>query len=145
MLWIDGASRNNPGLSSAAGIVKKENVRIAEWGIPLGVRTNNQAEYYALLFALLWLRKAKFTTASIHTDSQLMCEQMNGNWKVKHPSIVPLYLSAIELIQTIPEIQIIHIPRGLNKEVDKLANHALDKGEICDSHFRKLILNNFHI
>lgn len=135
-IWIDGASRNNPGEASAAGIVKKSTKIIAKWGIPLGIRTNNQAEYAAFLLALLWLKTHPFHSATIYTDSQLLAEQIQGNWKVRSKELKKLNEIALTFLRSLNQIRIVHIPRTKNRSADKLANEALDKGELVTDDFR---------
>lgn len=125
-IYIDGASRGNPG-SSAVGVViidAKGNKR--EIKKYLGIHTNNQAEYHALITALASAKQLKKTNLTIFTDSQLLANQVNRHWKVRDAEIKALYQKAINLISTFKKVKLNHIPRNLNKEADRLANEALD-------------------
>lgn len=125
-IYIDGASRGNPGFS-AVGIVlidaKGKKRKIKKY---LGIHTNNQAEYHALITALALAKKLKKTHLTIFTDSQLLANQVNRLWKVRDAEIKALYQEAIELISGFKRVKLSHIPRRLNIEADRLANEALD-------------------
>lgn len=87
--------------------------------------TNNSAEYLAFIKgmeSLISLDKTK--DVIFYVDSKLICEQINGNWKVKHPLIIKLYNYAIELLKKFNNYQVKHILRHLNKRADELANIA---------------------
>jgi ribonuclease HI len=125
-IYIDGASRGNPG-SSAIGIViidaKGKKRKVKKY---LGIHTNNQAEYHALITALTSAKKLKKTHLTIFTDSQLLANQVNRLWKVRDAEIKVLYQEAISLISGFKKVKLSHIPRRLNEEADRLANEALD-------------------
>jgi ribonuclease HI len=125
-IYIDGASRGNPG-SSAIGVViidaKGNKRKIKKY---LGIHTNNQAEYHALITALASAKQLKKTSLTIFTDSQLLANQVNRHWKVRNAEIKALYQEAISLIASFKKVKLSHIPRNLNKEADRLANEALD-------------------
>ncbi|MCX7835435.1 MAG: ribonuclease HI family protein [bacterium] len=140
LIWIDGASRHNPGESSAAGIVKKSSRTIAKWCLRLGIYTNNQAEYFAFILSLLWLKQHPYQTATIYTDSQLLAEQIIGNWKVRSKELLPLHHVAITLLTNLHFVTIVHIPRIQNRIADKLANFALDHQDEIDESLRKEFL-----
>ncbi len=126
-VYTDGASRGNPGESGIGVVISKNNTTVKTIKTYLGKATNNQAEYAALIAALeavLGLGKHK---VRLYTDSQLMANQINGLWKVKHPDIKPLYKKAMTLIGQLPEFRIQYIPRELNTQADRLANQAIDE------------------
>ena len=125
-IYIDGASRGNPG-SSAIGVViidsKGKKHEIKRY---LGIHTNNQAEYHALIAARASAKRLKKKILTIFTDSQLLANQVNRLWKVRDPGIKILYREALGLISYFEEVNVSHIPRDLNREADRLANEALD-------------------
>ena len=124
-IYIDGASRGNPG-DSGIGIVfntGEEN----EFKKYIGIGTNNNAEYTALLTALELAIESRFNKIKVHTDSLLVASQINGDWKVKDPDIKILYERAIKLIENFEEFSIIHIRRELNSDADRLANEAINE------------------
>lgn len=126
-IYIDGAARGNPGESGIGVLIRDENGKTSEIKKYLGTRTNNQAEYTALITALESSNEHRTKKINIYTDSLLLANQMNGLWKVKHPEISVLNKKAKELLKNFKEVTIRHIPRELNREADKLANLAIDE------------------
>lgn len=123
----DGAARGNPGLAGAGIIIKDENGRTVETiGRFLGVSTNNQAEYQALIIGLEAVTRHQPETVTVRMDSELVVRQMNGQYRVKNPGILPLYLKASELASELPNIHIEHVPRERNPGADRVANVAID-------------------
>ena len=135
-LYADGGSRGNPG-PAGAGAVVFDNLgkRVLEVADYLGIATNNIAEYEAVLRGLTKLRdeflpehlnSAKVT---VKMDSKLVVEQLKGNYKVKHPNLVPRYLEVKNIVaRSFPNIEYVHVRRELNKDADELANRAMDRG-----------------
>jgi ribonuclease HI len=127
----DGGSRGNPGPAAFGVVIKNGETVVEKIGGYLGIQTNNFAEYTAVVEALLWAEKNKsslaLTKISFQLDSQLIVYQMNGQYKVKHPNIIPFYQQIQQLKQslTIP-ITFSHIPREKNKEADAIVNQVLD-------------------
>lgn len=126
-IYIDGAARGNPGESGIGVLIKENQASYREVKKYLGTKTNNQAEYTALITALESTQELKNRTIKIFTDSLLMANQMNGVWKVRHPEIAVLNKKAKELIRSFKDISITHIRRELNQEADRLANLAIDE------------------
>lgn len=126
-IYIDGAARGNPGESGIGILIKEEGGKSREIKKYLGTRTNNQAEYTALITALEASQDLRNKQIQIYTDSLLLANQMNGIWKVKHPEIAVLNKKARNLLKDFKEVTIRHIPRELNKEADRLANLAIDE------------------
>jgi len=126
-IYIDGAARGNPGESGIGVLIMEESGRTREVKKYLGTRTNNQAEYTALITALESVKDHKNQEIHIFTDSLLLANQMNGIWKVRHPEIKELHTKAKSLIEGFSRVTIHHIPRELNKEADRLANIAIDE------------------
>ena len=130
-IYIDGASRGNPG-DSGIGIFFKNNEQY-NFKKYIGIGTNNNAEYTALITALeisILLKssiKSNFLKLVVHTDSMLVANQINGNWKVKDPEIKILFTRAKELIEELEQFSISHIRRELNSEADLLANEAINE------------------
>ena len=89
--------------------------------------TNNQAEYAALIQALESAKDLNTHPIRIFTDSQLVANQVNGLWKVKHEEIIPLNKKAKTLFSEYGDITIQHIRREKNSEADRLANLAIDE------------------
>lgn len=125
-VYVDGASRGNPGESGIGVLIISENGARREIRKYLGRGTNNEAEYGAMIEALIHLSGEKSREATIHTDSQLVANQMNGNWKVKDPKLKALHAKASRLARALPLLKIEYIPRERNAEADRLANEAID-------------------
>ncbi len=135
-IYIDGASRGNPG-DSGIGILIKHvpavAVQLEDTSKPTlikkytGVGTNNQAEYRALITALEYAAKFKGDKVNIYTDSLLVANQINGKWKVRHPNIAKLNDRAKKMLRDFKQITLRHVPREQNREADRLANIAIDE------------------
>lgn len=125
---IDGGSRGNPG-EAGCGVVVNSGTRIAGYYYYLGNQTNNFAEYKALEYALLLSKEIGAKSVTVYSDSELVCKQITGIYKVKNGNIAGLYNSCIKLISSINNFKIEHVRREFNKEADKLANIAMDKRE----------------
>lgn len=143
-VYTDGASRGNPGKSGAGVLILDENKRkAASLNKYLGISTNNEAEYKALIIALEFLsgmpNAAGISDILFLLDSQLLVNQMNGIYSVKSANILPLYNKAQKLLKDIKaalklrgsllKVTFRHIPRELNKDADKLANLAIDTAD----------------
>jgi ribonuclease HI len=127
-IHIDGASRGNPGeagfgvyVADAAGLMRAE-----LYGY-LGRASNNVAEYQALLHALRWALGQGARRVRVFSDSQLVVRQLSGEYRVKHPDMVPLHREAAALRRRFEQAEVLHVPREQNREADRLANRALDE------------------
>jgi len=123
--WIDGASRGNPGEAGFGVLIETDRVPEEIVGY-LGKATNNVAEYAALIAVLKLAADRRVRKLVVYSDSQLLVRQVNGAYKVKAPHLVPIFLQALKLRQTIPDFTIEHVAREENKEADRLANQAID-------------------
>ena len=126
---IDGGARGNPGpagygvhLQDASGKL------VAELSQYLGHRTNNYAEYAALLAALEYALAHGHAALSVVSDSELLVKQMRGEYKVKSPDLRILYDQARKLIARLEAFNIRHVLRAKNRDADRLANAAMDAG-----------------
>ncbi len=126
-VFIDGASKNNPG-PSGAGIVLYENgKKIKELSVFLGETTNNCAEYLSLILGLQEVIKLGKKRAEFYSDSQLLVNQIKGVYKVRDEKLSLLKIIAENLILSLEEFNIKFIDREKNKEADNLANQAFIK------------------
>ena len=123
--WIDGASRGNPGEAGFGVLLETDRVPEEIVGY-LGKATNNVAEYAALIAVLTLAADRGVKRLVVYSDSQLLVRQVNGAYRVKAPHLVPIFLQALKLRQTIPDFTIEHVAREENKEADRLANQAID-------------------
>jgi ribonuclease HI len=127
IIETDGASRGNPGLAGAGVIVKDaQGRRIETIHKFLGVTTNNQAEYQALIEGLQAAIRHRAEDVTVQMDSELVVKQMTGQYRVRHPEILPLYLEASELAAQIPTVRFVHVLREKNPGADEVANMAID-------------------
>ncbi|MXW22475.1 MAG: ribonuclease HI family protein [Candidatus Dadabacteria bacterium] len=126
-VYVDGASRGNPGESGIGVLVIRPDSGKKEIREYIGKGTNNEAEYKALIKALGYLAAEGGPAAKIHTDSQLVASQMNGLWKVKDSRLKLLYSEAKRLASRLPALEIEYIPRENNTDADRLANEAIDR------------------
>ena len=126
-LYADGGSRGNPG-PSASGfvIISKSGEVLFSDNKYLGVTTNNQAEYHALLDGLKWCIEHQIFEVSVYLDSMLVVNQLKGIFKVKNRDLWSLYETAQELKTHFNHITFTHVPRELNKLADAEVNKALD-------------------
>ena len=135
-LYADGGSRGNPGKAGAGAVVfDSSGKRILEVADYLGITTNNVAEYEAVLRGLKKLSREyskehlSKMTITIKMDSKLVIEQLSGNYKVKHPNLIPRYLEIKNLIaRHYTNVSFEHVRREFNKDADELANRAMDSG-----------------
>ena len=95
----------------------------------LGTTTNNVAEYSGLLEALDVAQQEGATEVEIISDSELLVKQMLGAYRVKHPNLIPMHQRAKTLARKFPRFSIRHTLRAGNKDADRLANAAVDRGE----------------
>jgi probable phosphoglycerate mutase len=125
----DGGSRGNPGPSGYGAVIEDANGRVvAELSQFLGIRTNNYAEYAGLLGVLKWAIENGAKRLRVISDSELMVKQMQGKYKVASPILRPLFEEARKLTRRIASFEIRHTLRGGNKQADRLANEAMDRG-----------------
>ena len=123
----DGAARGNPGLAGVGVIIKDESGhKIETIGKFLGVTTNNQAEYRALIEGLQAVQRHQPESVTVRMDSELVVKQMTGQYRVRHPEILPLYMQAVEAVQALSEVRFELVPRERNPGADRVANMAID-------------------
>jgi len=128
--YTDGGARNNPGPAGIGVSILDADTgeQVEEHSEYLGETTNNQAEYRAVILALERAIDLGAKTFELRTDSKLVVEQMNGNWKVKEPGIQDRFREAQKLCQQLSGCTFVHVPRAQNAKADELANKAMDRG-----------------
>jgi ribonuclease HI len=126
--FVDGASRGNPG-PSGYGVVLRSDTEVIEIAGYLGTTTNNVAEYSGLLEALDVAHQEGAEELDVVSDSLLLVQQMLGNYRVKHPNLIPLFQRAKVLVRHFRRFSIRHTLRAGNKEADRLANLAVDRAD----------------
>lgn len=130
VVHTDGGSRNNPGDAGIGAVIERDGSLVAEISEYIGVATNNIAEYTAVVRSLETCIENGWTTESLHfrLDSKLVVEQVQGNWKIKEPTLRPLVERVRELASRFPSVSYTHIPREENSRADRLVNEAIDAG-----------------
>jgi len=128
VLYIDGASRGNPGRAGAGvWITNGEGEKISEMSRYLGHKTNNEAEYWALLLGLREAKRLRGDCIQIFTDSQLVERQIKGVYRVKDSNLRTLHRTVIQNLKTFSSFEIQSVPREENEEADRLANQAIQR------------------
>ncbi len=128
ILRIDGASRGNPGMAGAGILITdEEGKRMVEMSRYLGQKTNNEAEYWALLLGLREAKRVGGRAVHVFTDSELIERQVKGLYRVKHPKLKSLHKLVLEHAKTFSSFEIESVPREQNREADLLANRAIDR------------------
>jgi ribonuclease HI len=131
--WIsahcDGGARGNPGPSGFGALVQDADGNVlAELSEFLGIQTNNFAEYSGLLASLDFALSHGHRRLRVVSDSELMVKQIQGKYQVKSPILKPLFDQAKKKIAQLESFEIVHALRHKNKEADRLANQAMDRG-----------------
>jgi ribonuclease HI len=130
IIYTDGGARGNPGPAGIGVVVyNAERQVVAEISEFLGVATNNQAEYRALIAAFKKAQALSATELECYLDSELIVKQLNREYKVKNKDLAPLFLVIHNLSLNFKRITYTHIPREQNCAADKLANQAMDRGK----------------
>jgi ribonuclease HI len=131
--WInahcDGGARGNPGPAGYGALIQDhEGMVLAELSEFLGIRTNNYAEYSGLLGCLQYALDHHYPRLRVVSDSELMVKQIQGKYKVNSPDLKPLWQEAKNRIAKLEKFEITHALRHKNKDADRLANEAMDRG-----------------
>lgn len=128
VILTDGAARGNPGPAGAGWVLRGENGEILqEGGQFLGRRTNNEAEYEAVVGGLKAAVQLGVRDVVLCSDSELVVRQINGKYRIKNERLLPIHQAARELIQQFRRFDIRHVPREQNADADRCANRAIDE------------------
>ena len=126
IIATDGASRGNPGPAAIGATIKDgQGTLIARISRHIGIATNNQAEYQAVIAALNEALRLGARKVDISMDSELVVRQLSGRYRVKNAVLKSLYREVKRLLERLEIFTITHVPRNQNKEADQLANMAL--------------------
>jgi ribonuclease HI len=134
-IYTDGASRDNPGLAAVGVHIVDEITKetVVDFGYPIGIATNNVAEYQAVLYAVDWLLEDKQLLAehvqlNFRLDSQVVALQLSGQYQINNAKLRQLAGEIRERLCQLPGTYTFgHISREENTIADRLANQALDK------------------
>ena len=136
-LYTDGGSRGNPGQAAIGCVLEDPSTGdvIREHLDRIGIETNNVAEYQALIEGLKLAERYHPNQLICHLDSELVVKQVNGEYRVKMPTLQPLVDQIQQLRTAFPEVSFVYIPRADNHRADALVNRALD--ELPDPPYEK--------
>jgi ribonuclease HI len=127
-LFTDGGSRGNPGPAAYAFVLEAEDGTVLEArGEPIGVATNNVAEYAALVAGLERAVDAGVDDLEVVSDSELLVKQMRGEYRVKNRALQDLFLEASQLARKVGRVKYTAVRREHNELADSLVNEALDR------------------
>jgi ribonuclease HI len=127
VIYADGAARGNPGPAGIGAVIEDERGRILkEISQFVGHKTNNQAEYMALIQGLEAAAEYQADAVQVRLDSELLVHQLRGEYKVKSPLLKPLRNKVRKLLAGYKVVGIEHIERQYNRAADRLANRAID-------------------
>ncbi|HAC56055.1 TPA: hypothetical protein DCF80_01000 [Candidatus Saccharibacteria bacterium] len=128
IIYSDGGSRGNPGPSASGFVIMNETGEVVmEGGAYLGVTTNNVAEYQAVYLGLERAQELGVRVVDFRMDSQLVANQMNGIYKIKHPDLAIINNRIKELTQQFERVTFSHVRREYNKLADGVVNKILDQ------------------
>lgn len=126
-IFIDGASRGNPGPSGVGIVFFDNNGNVVKKLFKfIGNTTNNIAEYTSLIYALQEALIDRYEIVTIKSDSELLTRQLRGEYKVKNENLRTFYEQFLHLLRGFTELKVISIDRKDNSVADKLANKAID-------------------
>ena len=143
-VYVDGASRGNPGRGGAGIVVYRNDQLVKKYGYYLGIRTNNQAEYCAFLLALYHVKKLMNAGdfVEIISDSQLVIRQMQGVYKIRNDDLIAMARLARSMIGAM-KCTFVHVLREDNELADEMANKGIDDNVHLPAEFLTL-LREYH-
>lgn len=137
VIYTDGGARNNPGPAGAGVLIidgahstgsgQAKKIEVKKY---VGERTNNWAEYEAVILALIEAKKRGLSKREIEVrmDSELIQRQLTDAYQVKEETLWPQYMKVHNLLVAhFPNVKFVHVPREENKEADRLVNEAIDQ------------------
>ena len=127
VVYVDGASRGNPGPAAAAAVAYlPSGEELTSVARKLGVATNNVAEYRAVIEGLRLARQLGAREATIRLDSELVARQLSGEYRTRSPELLTLADEVLREVRSFERCRFEHVPREENREADRLANRALN-------------------
>ncbi len=129
VVHVDGGARGNPGPAGIGVVITDpqggELLRANDF---IGVATNNEAEYRALLLGLARASQLGAREVEVVNDSQLVARQITGEYRVKKADLKPLHAQAMAALRGFERWQVRSVPRDQNERADELVNEAIDAG-----------------
>src|SRR3990167_8793375 len=134
VVYTDGGSRGNPGPAALGVAIADAKGKILKtYGETLGTRTNNEAEYEAVIFALKKIKalvggkRADEMEIEVRADSELLVRQLNHAYKIESETVIPLFIKIWNAMMDFKNVRFVHVPREKNREADRMVNRALDQ------------------
>ena len=129
IIHTDGGARGNPGPAGIGVFIQDEDGRtVLEHSRYVGETTNNQAEYTAVIDALHHAKELGADEIAFFLDSELVVKQLNGEYRVKDAGLAQLFLKVHNAKLSFRKVTFAHVRREQNKDADRLANEAMDRG-----------------
>jgi ribonuclease HI len=127
-IFVDGASRGNPGPAASAFLLVHEGKIIQDECVFIGTTTNNTAEYQAIINALKAAEKFSRGHIQVYSDSNLAVQQINKKWKINYPHLSKLCSEVYKLCRKFEKVEFFHVGRNnpYIQKCDKLCNKRLD-------------------
>lgn len=129
-IYIDGAAKGNPGPAGIGVVILQDGQALKNISRFIGNKTNNVAEYTALIYGLQEALILRADKIRVWTDSELLSKQLKGEYRVKHENLKPLFEQIKHLTGGFDLFEIHHISREHNRGADKLANQAVKESKI---------------
>jgi ribonuclease HI len=130
-MWVDGGARGNPGPAAVGYRIEDEaGAVLDESGRAIGVATNNEAEYRALITALERAAALGATEVEVRSDSELLMRQMTGRYRVKSPHLRALWDEAQQAADRFERVRYVEVRRADNTDADRQVNLALDRTQV---------------
>lgn len=126
-IYTDGGARGNPGPAAIGVVIYQGEKILKKYTKAIGVATNNQAEYQAIIYALERVKQLKAEEIDFFLDSELAVQQLNRQFKIKNPTLGKLFIKIWNLSQGFKKINFYHLGRKENQEADRLVNLTLDR------------------
>ncbi len=133
VVYADGGARGNPGPAGIGVVIIRGKHVIGKYAKSIGERTNNEAEYEAVIFAfqkikhLFGKQKTRDLDVEVRMDSELVARQLSGKYKITEERFFPLFIKIWNLKMDFGNISFVEIPREQNAEADKLLNEELNR------------------
>ncbi|HJN68255.1 MAG: ribonuclease HI family protein [Candidatus Marinimicrobia bacterium] len=127
-LFVDGAADLHSGTAGIGGVFYRNGEELYSFSEFIGSKTNNEAEYEALIRGIKEAHNLKLLSLNIFADSQLVVRQITGEYKVKHERMKPLHKQALELLDKLENWNIEHVLRDKNTRADALSKSGMEKG-----------------
>jgi ribonuclease HI/8-oxo-dGTP pyrophosphatase MutT (NUDIX family) len=126
-IYVDGASRGNPGPAGVGYYVIGVDGKVIERGGKfIGFATSRVAEYYAMKNGVELAVQMGLRSVHFFSDSLMVVNQLNGIFSIKNPDIIPIYTAILKLLDSFDSVSFTHIPRIENLVADSEANQAIN-------------------